>query len=210
MALATAGSANVTMYRIRLRNTLYCVVARWIGPCAPRSQNGCRPLPVARCLGVRFRRCGFRGKRPIRRHGHLTPHPVHFFSRAISLRAACDISISSTDGLIVVVTQRFPSPFANQTLSTRNRSSEPRLLFCAKRRAACRARLVLAAMIAPMPMFTIWATGFRGLFVRPSASCSTCRSGRGPRISSIKSYISVASNACGFPLAVLKVVVVIA
>ena len=27
---------------------------------APRSQNGCRPLPVARCLGVRFRRCGFR------------------------------------------------------------------------------------------------------------------------------------------------------
>lgn len=56
---------------------------------------------------------------------------------------------------MVVVTHLLPMPFANQTLSTRNKSSELRLLFYTNRKADCLALLVLAAMIAPIPIFTI-------------------------------------------------------
>ena len=38
---------------------------------------------------------------------------------------------------MVVVTHLLPMPFANQTLSTRNKSSELRLLFCTNRKADC-------------------------------------------------------------------------
>ena len=52
-------------------------------------------------------------------------------------------------------TRLLPLPFVDQTFAPRNKAAEVRLLCCTNRRADCLALLVLAAMIAPIPIFTI-------------------------------------------------------